>query len=107
MPKTKTRRAATKRFKVTGAGRILRRPTMRAHKLGKKSSKQKRKFGRDVPVTHADEKALKQYAEKWGTLPAAERQKLVQEITRDMPAKYKPMIEQYFKSLNQIHGYEK
>lgn len=54
-----------------------------------------------------DEKKLKQYAEKWGTLPAAERQKLVQEITRDMPAKYKPMIEQYFKSLNQIHGYEK
>jgi hypothetical protein len=65
-----------------------------------------------LPITgpndgKVDEKKLKQYAEKWGTLPAAERQKLVQEITRDMPAKYKPMIEQYFKSLNQIHGYEK
>ena len=45
-------------------------------------------------------------AEVWGKLPAAERQKMVQEITRDMPAKYKPMIEQYFKSLNQIHGYK-
>jgi large subunit ribosomal protein L35 len=60
MPKTKTRRAATKRFKVTGAGKIMRRPTMRAHKLGKKSSKQKRDFGRDREVTRADTKALKQ-----------------------------------------------
>jgi ribosomal protein L35 len=38
----------------------MRRPTMRAHKLGKKSSKQKRKFGRDIAATHADAKALKQ-----------------------------------------------
>ena len=60
MPKTKTRRAATKRFKVTGTGKILRRPTMRAHKLEKKSSKQKRKFGRDVEVAPGDYKALKQ-----------------------------------------------
>ena len=59
MPKTKTRRAATKRFKVTGNGRILRRPTMRAHKLEKKSSKRKRHFGLDVEATPADTSALK------------------------------------------------
>ena len=60
MPKTKTRSAAKKRFKVTGTGRILRRPTMRSHKLEHKSSKQKRKFGRDVEVAPGDFKALKQ-----------------------------------------------
>ena len=54
-----------------------------------------------------DEKLLKQYAEKWGTLPAAERQRIAQEITRDVPAKYKPMIEEYFKSLNRLNGSDK
>ena len=60
MPKTKTRSAAKKRFKVTGAGKILRRPTMRSHNLEHKSSKQKRKFGRDVEIAGSDYKALKQ-----------------------------------------------
>ena len=50
MPKTKTRSAAKKRFKVTGTGKILRRPTMRSHNLEHKSSKQKRKFGRNVEL---------------------------------------------------------
>jgi len=59
MPKTKTRRAATKRFKVTGTGKILRRPTMRAHKLEKKSSKRKRAFRKEIEVTRADRSALK------------------------------------------------
>jgi hypothetical protein len=54
-----------------------------------------------------DEKALKKVAEVWGTLPASERAKLAQELTRDLPAKYKPMIEEYFKSLNRINGFEK
>lgn len=60
MPKTKTRSAAKKRFKVSGAGKILRRPTMRSHNLEHKTSKLKRKFGRDVEVAGADVKALKQ-----------------------------------------------
>jgi large subunit ribosomal protein L35 len=60
MPKTKTRSAAKKRFKVTGTGRILRRPTMRSHNLEHKSSNKKRKFGRNIEVTPADEKTLKQ-----------------------------------------------
>jgi len=60
MPKTKTRSAAKKRFKVTGTGRILRRPTMRSHNLEHKSSKQKRKFGRTIEATGADRSALKQ-----------------------------------------------
>ena len=60
MPKTKTRSAAKKRFKVTATGKILRRPTMRSHNLEHKSSKQKRKFGKDVEIAGSDYKALKQ-----------------------------------------------
>ena len=59
MPKTKTRSAAKKRFKVTATGRILRRPTMRSHKLEKKSSKRKRGFRKEIEVTSADRGALK------------------------------------------------
>ena len=59
MPKTKTRSAAKKRFKVTGTGRILRRPTMRSHKLEKKSSKRKRAFRKELEVAGADYSALK------------------------------------------------
>ena len=59
MPKTKTRSAAKKRFKVTATGRILRRPTMRSHKLEKKSSKRKRGFRKEIEVTGADYSAVK------------------------------------------------
>jgi ribosomal protein L35 len=44
---------------VTGSGRILRRPTMRSHKLEKKSSKRKRGFRKEIEVTGADYGALK------------------------------------------------
>ena len=60
MPKQKTRSAAKKRFKVTGTGKITRRPTMRSHNLEHKPSKKKRKFSKDVEVAHGDLRALKQ-----------------------------------------------
>ena len=41
-----------------------------------------------------DEKKLRKIAEKWGTLPPEKRAKIVEDITRDLPAKYKPMIEE-------------
>ena len=50
------------------------------------------------------EKKLKKLAESWGVLPPAERAKAIQEITRDLPPKYRPMIEEYFKSLNKVNG---
>ena len=59
MPKIKTRSAAKKRFKVTGTGKILRRPTMRSHNLEHKSSKRKRGFRKERPLTGADTSALK------------------------------------------------
>ena len=54
-----------------------------------------------------DEKKLRQYAENVGQ-PAAGQAGAgrVQEITRDLPPKYKPMIEDYFKSLNRVNGFQ-
>jgi hypothetical protein len=53
-----------------------------------------------------DEKQLKQIAEQWGGLPPEKRAKIVEDITKEVPAKYKPMIEEYFKSLNRVHGFK-
>ena len=53
-----------------------------------------------------DDKKLREIAAVWGKLPEAERKKITTEISRDLPPKYKPMIETYFKSLNQIHGFK-
>jgi hypothetical protein len=54
-----------------------------------------------------DDKKLREVSEVWGTLPPDKRAKVVEELTRDLPAKYKPMIDEYFKSLNRIHGLQK
>ena len=59
MPKTKTHSGAKKRFKLTGTGKIKRRPAMRSHNLEKKSSKRKRGFRKDREVTGADRGAIK------------------------------------------------
>lgn len=42
MPKMKTSRAAAKRFKVTGSGKILRAHANKSHILNKKTRKRKR-----------------------------------------------------------------
>ncbi len=42
MPKIKTNRAAAKRFRATGKGRIRRNKAYASHLLGHKSPKQKR-----------------------------------------------------------------
>ena len=59
MPKVKTRSSVRKKFKVTGSGKILRRPAMRSHNLEKKSSKRRRGFRRIKNVTGADTKEVK------------------------------------------------
>ena len=56
MPKQKTHSGAKKRFKVTGAGKILRRRAMKSHILEKKSPKRKRSFRRDAPLAPSDVK---------------------------------------------------
>ncbi|MCS7020248.1 MAG: hypothetical protein NZ703_15185 [Gemmataceae bacterium] len=54
-----------------------------------------------------DEKELRKIAENWGTLPPDKRAKIIEDINRDLPPKYKPIIDEYFKALNRIHGYSK
>lgn len=47
-----------------------------------------------------DEKKLKELAEKWGTMPEKERAKAVVEITKDLPARYRVVIENFLKELS-------
>jgi hypothetical protein len=54
-----------------------------------------------------DEKELRKIAENWGSLPPDKRAKIIEDINRDLPPKYKPIIDEYFKALNRIHGYSK
>lgn len=54
-----------------------------------------------------DEKQLRQIAEQWGTMPPEKRAKVVQEITRDLPPKFEPIIKNYFEALDKLHGYKK
>ena len=59
MPKIKTGSGAKKRFKVSGAGKILRRHAMKSHNLEHKTSKRKRGFRKDNPVAASDVKNVK------------------------------------------------
>jgi large subunit ribosomal protein L35 len=60
MPKTKTSSSVKKRFKVTAGGKLLRRRGMQSHNLTKKTSKRKRRFSKDQPVSESNERALRQ-----------------------------------------------
>ena len=59
MPKLKTRKAALKRYKKTGAGNFLRRYAYKGHLLMKKSNVQKRRLAQRVCVTSSDSKPIK------------------------------------------------
>ncbi|MBK9741123.1 MAG: 50S ribosomal protein L35 [Actinobacteria bacterium] len=59
MPKQKTHSGAKKRFKVTGAGKVMREQANRRHLLEVKSSKRMRKLATDQPVAPADVKKVK------------------------------------------------
>jgi len=45
------------------------------------------------------EKDLRQIAQGWGKLPEKERAEAIQNLTRDMPAKYREVIETYFRKI--------
>ena len=59
MLKLKTRKAAAKRYKRTGAGNFLRRHAYKGHLLRKKSNTQKRRLSQTICVTVSDAKAIK------------------------------------------------
>lgn len=46
---------------------------------------------------HVDAKKLKGLAEQWGKLPEKERAKALQDLTRNMPPRYREVVENYFR----------
>jgi len=56
--KKKTKKAAAKRFRLTGRGRVRRSKAFKSHILTKKTSKRKRKLRKATIAAHADERRL-------------------------------------------------
>ena len=59
MPKMKTRRAAAKRFTVTGTGEFKRNKAYKRHILEKKSQKRKRNMRKAALITAADHERVR------------------------------------------------
>mgnify|MGYP002395992587 CR=1 FL=1 len=60
MPKLKTHKGASKRFKRTGTGKLVRRHSFARHLLTSKSRSRKRRLGEAVEVAKADRAGLKE-----------------------------------------------
>lgn len=59
MAKMKSHRGASKRFKITGTGKVSRHKAYKSHILTKKSAKRKRGLRQSTVLTSADEKRIK------------------------------------------------
>lgn len=59
MPKMKSNRAASKRFRLTGSGKVRRYKAYASHILTKKSQKRKRNLRKAGILTSADEARVK------------------------------------------------
>jgi large subunit ribosomal protein L35 len=59
MPKLKTHKGASKRFKKTGAGKLVRRHAYARHILTSKPRSRKRRLSQDLVVDAANQSALK------------------------------------------------
>ena len=59
MPKVKTSRAAAKRFKKTGTGKLVRNKAYKSHILTKKSTKRKRNLRKATMTDATNEKVMK------------------------------------------------
>ena len=69
MPKLKTRRAAAKRFRATGSGKIVRRKAFKSHLLEHKSPAKKRQLSKTTLVHETDEDRVR------GMVPTLKRKK--------------------------------
>lgn len=49
-----------------------------------------------------NEKKLKVIADSWGTMPPKERLKVINDLTRGYPARYRVIIEDYFRALSNV-----
>ena len=59
MPKMKTNSGASKRFTLTGTGKIKRKQAFKRHILTKKTTVQKRRLTRSALVDKTDERNVK------------------------------------------------
>jgi large subunit ribosomal protein L35 len=59
MPKLKTNKAAAKRFRTTGTGKIMRRKAYKSHILTKKNADRKRHLGQPALVDKSNLKTVK------------------------------------------------
>lgn len=59
MPKLKTRKAAAKRFRITGSGKIMHRKTHHKHLLEHKSTKRKNDLRGDKLVNDRDAESVR------------------------------------------------
>ncbi|MBD2662970.1 50S ribosomal protein L35 [Richelia sinica] len=59
MPKLKTRKAAAKRFRATGTGKIVRRKAFKNHLLEHKSTNKKRGLSKMAIVNERDEENVR------------------------------------------------
>jgi large subunit ribosomal protein L35 len=59
MPKLKTRKAAAKRFRATGSGKIVRRKAFKNHLLEHKTTNKKRSFSKMAIVNERDEENVR------------------------------------------------
>ena len=57
--KMKTKRAAAKRFKVTGTGKLVRNKAYKSHILTKKTTKRKRNLRKSTVVDETNVKTMK------------------------------------------------
>ena len=59
MIKVKTKKAAAKRFKKTGSGKLVRMRANKSHILNKKTTKRKRLLRKDTVINKTNEKTVK------------------------------------------------
>jgi large subunit ribosomal protein L35 len=59
VPKMKSHRGASRRFRVTKTGKLVRRQSMMNHNFEKKTPARKRRLGREVQVTNADRRSVR------------------------------------------------
>jgi large subunit ribosomal protein L35 len=62
--KMKSHRGASKRFKITGSGKVKRNKAYKSHILTKKSAKRKRGLRKATTLTSADLKRIKMILSK-------------------------------------------
>jgi len=59
MGKMKTKKAAAKRFKITGSGKLMRKQGYRQHDAWGKTKKQRRHLAKNVVMNETDQKRSK------------------------------------------------